>query len=299
MSVITHLRAIAVAAVEPSTLVAFYHETWGLQPLDSSSDPQREISFRANGAEHHVLTLTQGDGHSLDLISLGAASRQDVDQLADTLRRANVAIARGPGPRESLGGGYAVTFRDPEGRLVEVSADVAEAEPIGSPAQGPDRLSHIVLNSVNVRESVEFYTSLLGFEISDWYENDQMVFLRCNSRHHCIVFAPGKWTSLNHVAFEVASADEVMKALGRLRKAGVETIWGPGRHGPGGNVFCYFQDPAGNVIEYTAELLEIDAEWQPHAWERNADNADVWGTSGGITPAVIAAMANPPVGERR
>ena len=48
-----------------------------------------------------------------------------------------------------------------------------------------------------------------------------------------------------------------MRALGRMRRAGHDTIWGPGRHGPGGNVFCYFIDPAGNVIEYTAELIEL------------------------------------------
>jgi len=278
----------------------FYQNTWGLQPADAGTDqpPEPPINLRANGAEHHVLTLTRGDGHSLDLISMGAASAEHIDLLAETLRQANVTIVGGPGPRLLPGGGYAVTYRDPEGRTVEVSADLDEVESVSPSASGPDRLSHIVLNSVNVKETVEFYTSVLGFEISDWYENDQMVFLRCNSTHHCIVFVPGKWTSLNHVAFEVASVDEVMKALGRLRKAGVETVWGPGRHGPGGTAFCYFVDPAGNVIEYTAELLEVDAGWEPHAWERNAANADLWGTSGGITPEVIAAMANPPAGER-
>ena len=155
-----------------------------------------------------------------------------------------------------------------------------------------------MLNSVDMGASKSFYTDVLGFQVSDWYENDQMVFLRCNEMHHCIVLTPGRWTSLNHVAFEVASGDEVMRALGRMRRAGYDSMWGPGRHGPGGNVFCYFVDPAGNVIEYTAELLRLDDAWQAKSWVRNAENADVWGTSGGITPEVIAAMANPPASAR-
>ena len=201
----------------------------------------------------------------------------------------------GPGQRQAPGGGYATQFRDPEGRLIEVSAEVAEHVTETARPFGLDRLSHIVLNSVDIPASKDFYTGLLGFQISDCYENDQMVFLRCNNLHHCIALAPGRWTSVNHVAFEVASADEAMKALGRLRKAGYDTIWVPGRHGPGGNVFCYFTDPVGNVIEYTAELLEVDENWQPHSWACTQENADVWGTSGGSTPEVIRAMSNPPM----
>jgi catechol 2,3-dioxygenase-like lactoylglutathione lyase family enzyme len=178
--------------------------------------------------------------------------------------------------------------------LIEVSATVPEHTEHAARSFGPDRLSHIVLNSVDLPSAKEFYTTVLGFTVSDTYENDLMVFLRCNSLHHCVVLAPGEWTSLNHVAFEVRDTDEVMRALGRLRKAGFDTIWGPGRHGPGGNVFCYFLDPAANVIEYTAELVEVGDDWAAKEWPRTQENADVWGTSGGITAEVARAMANPP-----
>lgn len=291
---ITHLRSVAVSATDPDKLRPFYEDLWGLETVDVTGEGS--ILLRANGAEHHVLSLVPGPGHRMEGIGLGATSAAYVDELAAALTAAGVGAVRGPGPRAAeIGGGYGVTFLDPEGRLVEVSADVATHEAIAPGTRpGPDRLSHIVLNSVSLPASVDFYTSLLGFKISDSYENDLMVFLRCNQLHHCLVLAPGEWTSLNHVAFEVASADEVMKALGRMRKAGVDTVWGPGRHGPGGNVFCYFVDPVGNVIEYTAELLELDDAWQPQVWRRTPENADVWGTSGGITPEVIAAMSNPP-----
>lgn len=293
---ITHLRAVAISATDPAQLLPFYRDTWGLSLVGQADGGA--LLLRANGSEHHVLRLVPGDGHSLEGIELGADSAAYVDELADRLRGLGVRMLAGPGLRDpATGGGYGVTFADPEGRTVEVSHGLAEHDVLPHDI-GPDRLSHIVLNSTALHTSRDFYVDVLGFAISDTYERELMIFLRCNALHHCVVLQPGEWTSLNHVAFEVESGDEVMKALGRMRKAGYDTIWGPGRHGPGGNVFCYFTDPVGNVIEYTAELLELDESWQPHEWARTPENADVWGTGGGITPEVIAALSNPPASAR-
>ncbi len=296
MTLITHLRSVAITAQDPTALLPFYEQTWGLQRVADTADGA--IQLRARGREHHVFTLAPGDGHSLKLISLAASSSAAVDSIVARARAAGAEVEQDPAPSTAPGGGYRAVVRDPEGRRLEISADVVEHDGPTAREFGPDRLSHIVLNSTDLAASKDFYQQVLGFRISDWYENDQMVFLSCNELHHCVVLAPGRWTSLNHVAFEVASTDEVMRALGRMRKAGFDTIWGPGRHGPGGNVFCYFVDPVGNVIEYTAELLHLADDWQPHSWVRNQENADVWGTSGGIGPEVIAAMANPPAGAR-
>ena len=294
MALVTHLSSIDISVEDPSALLEFYESTWGLRKIATTESG--EILLRAAGAEHHVLTLVPGGDHSLKRIGLGAAGREAVDHLASRLKEAGVPIISGPAERDAiLGGGYGITFLDPEGRRIEVAAEAATHREMKE-TPGPDRLSHIVLNSVNLAASKDFYVDVLGFRVSDYYEHDQMIFLSCNTVHHCIVLAPGEWTSLNHVAFEVESADEVMHSLGRMRKAGFDTIWGPGRHGPGGNVFCYFVDPAGNVIEYTAELLEIGDDWEPQVWARTPENADVWGTSGGITPEVIRAMSNPPAG---
>ena len=291
---ITHLRSIGISATNPEGLLPFYEQTWGLTTVARREDGS--ILLRANGAEHHVLSLVPGSGHTLEGICLGASTVLYVDELAERLRGHGIEVVAGPGPRDAeTGGGYGVTFRDPEGRLVEVSYGLTDYDVLDQD-MGPDRLSHIVLNSVSVPATRSFYVDVLGFMVSDTYEQDLMIFLRCNELHHCVVLSPAEWTSLNHVAFEVASTDDVMKSLGRMRKAGFDTIWGPGRHGPGGNVFCYFADPVGNVIEYTADLIEVGDDWEPQVWERNQQNADVWGTSGGITPEVVAAMANRPGG---
>lgn len=43
-------------------------------------------------------------------------------------------------------------------------------------------------------------------------------------------------------------------------RAGVEKVWGPGRHYAGDNTFSYFLDKAGNTVEYTTELELVDED---------------------------------------
>lgn len=78
-----------------------------------------------------------------------------------------------------------------------------------------------------------------------------------------------------------------MRSVGRMRKAGLDPIWGPGRHGPGGNVFTYFADPNGYVVEFTTDQFKVDDNWKPKEWARTVENADVWGAAGGPTELVL------------
>jgi hypothetical protein len=105
-----------------------------------------------------------------------------------------------------------------------------------------------------------------------------MCFLRCNTVHHCLAFLPGP-VSFNHAAFEMRGLDEMMRGVGRLLKESVVLGWGPGRHTAGNNTFSYFKTPAGNVLEYTAEVERIDeATWQATVYPPSPTITDQWGT---------------------
>ena len=93
------------------------------------------------------------------------------------------------------------------------------------------KLGHVVLNVRDVERSARFYTEVLGFEISDVYPEEMvrggMVFLRCNPDHHGIALvgsmkAEAANIELNHIAFEVATVDEVIRARDHLRRHGVK-----------------------------------------------------------------------------
>ena len=60
MAGITHLRSIAISAEDPSSLLPFYEQTWGLERVAETD--AGTIMLRARGAEHHVLQPGPGTG---------------------------------------------------------------------------------------------------------------------------------------------------------------------------------------------------------------------------------------------
>ncbi|WP_394846891.1 VOC family protein [Pendulispora brunnea] len=288
----THLRGVLLEAPDLTTAKVFYEDAWGLESLRSKE--AAALYFRGRGDEPWIFGLTSGPRRRLRRLRLGLATREHVDLAYAELQHAGVTVVSPPVMLPGPGEYYGLLFKDPDGQLVELSATQKTAGPGWIAKYLPERMSHVVLNSPNARDTARFYVDILGFAVSDWYERDAIIFLRCNQDHHCIGLSQCEQASLNHVAFLVDDQGAVLHAGARAGKRGAKSIWGPGRHGPGGNVFDYFEDPSGFVVEYTAELIQIppDTPWSAREWERTSANANVWGT-GGPTPRALELMAGP------
>jgi catechol 2,3-dioxygenase-like lactoylglutathione lyase family enzyme len=119
------------------------------------------------------------------------------------------------------------------------------------------KLGHVVLNVRDVERSARFYTQVLGFKVSDVYRDEMvpggMVFRRCNPAHHGRALvgsmeAEAANVELNHIAFEVATLDEVIRARDHLRRHGV-TIDFAGRRRAGCQLAVEFRDPDNHRLE--------------------------------------------------
>lgn len=287
------LRSVSLKVQELTPTRDFYNEVWGLSAVEDDEDTSW---LRGTGQEHHILRLEQGEQNALGSISFALGTPQEVDQAAKKLEALGIPLFREPGLLDDAGGGYGLALVDPEGRLVELKAEVyavASQEPAGRRAV-PRKIAHVVLNTVDIDRATDFYTQVLGMRISDWSEH-QMAFLRCNSEHHVIAFNQAPWAAVNHVAYEMQSIDHFMRGIGSLKSHGIAPQWGPGRHGPGDNTFSYFTDPAGLVCEYTSDVAQIDEDnWLCRTWKRTPELSDQWGTAGPPTVAVRTAMAGIP-----
>jgi catechol 2,3-dioxygenase-like lactoylglutathione lyase family enzyme len=282
------LRSVTLATPQLSEAVDFYRETWGLYLVEHDADA---AWLRATGSQHHVLGLRLADRSGLVNISFAVADRREVDAAARSLERLGIPLVVEPMANKEPGGGYILRFADPEGRLLEISAETEALPAMDLSGAVPMGVTHIVLNTVDIDAAADFYVSVLGLRVSDWSEH-QMVFLRCNSYHHCIAFNQGAWASVHHVAYELPSLDAFMRALGRLRHHRVVPAWGPGRHGPGNNTFVYVEDPSGMICEYTSEVQQIDeTTWLPRVWKRTPEDSDLWGTAGPPSQHVRKCMA--------
>jgi catechol 2,3-dioxygenase-like lactoylglutathione lyase family enzyme len=140
------------------------------------------------------------------------------------------------------------------------------------------KIGHVVLNVSDLEAAVDFYTAVLGLQVSDRYPTSMvpggMVFLRCNTDHHGVALVGGasklERSSLNHFAFEVGSPDEVFRARTWLQKHGVPIVF-EGRRRAGCQIAVEFQDPDGNNLEIYWGLDQIGtgghvrpaSEWRP------------------------------------
>jgi len=140
------------------------------------------------------------------------------------------------------------------------------------------KLGHVVLNVRDVERSARFYTEALGFEISDVYPEEMvpggMVFLRCNPDHHGVALVGSLQvqagnTDLNHLAFEVATLDEVVRAHRHLRRHGVQIDFA-GRRRAGCQIAVEFRDLDNHRLEIYWGIDQIGSDGQvrpPSEWK--------------------------------
>jgi catechol 2,3-dioxygenase len=301
---VTGLRGIELGVTNLDRAVAFYQCVWGLDPVIADNDT---IHLRANGAEHHIVTLRERPKASMLGVHFSAPDRHAVDALHEKATAFGATVTTAPGElSRSAGGGYGFQFRTPEGHVLNISSDVAKHANVVADRSKPTKLSHVVLNSAKIEEQTNFFIDLLGFRLSD--STDMMDFVRCTSDHHSIAMSRGDGPSLNHMAYEVASMDGLMRGAGRLKGSGFNIEWGVGRHGPGDNVFTYFVEPNGFVVEYTTEVQQIDeAFYEPHDpkyWREFPLRPCRWGMAGHPSNRLKAAfggdisVADPEDGKR-
>src|SRR5437879_1290374 len=233
---ITHIRHVGLFTPNLEEHARFYSDIWGLERVSGTADA---VFLRGSSPEHFILSLHQGKAPGLHHIAYAMSSDDAVRRMASLLERAGVRIVEEPHYFNEPGGGYGLRFIDPEGRCIEVSSGVSpHANGWQSKVVEPRSICHIVVNTADIERITTFYTQVLGFRISDW-SGQQMAFLRTDSKHHNIAFNAAPHASVNHIAYLVSGIDELMRGISNLRKYGIESAWGPGRHGPGNNIFCY------------------------------------------------------------
>lgn len=162
-----------------------------------------------------------------------------------------------------------VRATDPGGLALEFfHGPILDHEPFVSPTglsgfvTGAQGLGHIVLGTTDVDVSVDFYTRVLGFRVSDYWRpgDEDVVFLRCNSRHHSLALVPASEPALYHFMVEARTLDDVGATLDRHRDSGRPISMSLGRHTNDHMVSFYGQTPSGFDVEFGFGGRHVDEQ---------------------------------------
>jgi catechol 2,3-dioxygenase len=292
--IVSSLRSAEIGVPNLAEAESFYTSVWGLTVVARTAT---SVYLRGTGADHHVLSLHSSGTAEMRMVTLRASSADALDEIVSRTPQHGGTVLSVRAPVEEPGGGEAVVLRDPQGRIIRVVCGDFRHPTLPNHRDQPIRLAHVVLNSVNVAMAQPFYENVLGFKLSD--RTRMMAFIRIpqpegkQGDHHSIALADADNNCLNHIAFVMPTLESVMRGGGRMRDAGFAIEWGPGRHGPGDNAFNYFVGPAGFVIEYTAEVEQVDdsyAAGTPEDWTWPTGRVDQWGISPPPTARVKEAQ---------
>lgn len=282
------IRSIELETPDRSTAVRFLKDAWGLLQIDA-----REGTTYLRGTEDlpYIVSVAEARAPGVAAVTF-CGTREEIDRIRTRASAAGVPTGRMRALDEP-GGGSGFLLEGPEGQAFRFVAQSETAEKLPPDRDRPLQITHVVINARDREVCTRFLVDVLGFRLSD--RTRFMNFLRCDSVHHSIAFAQSHISSLNHVAFEMRDLDAVMRGIGRLRDAGFPTVWGPGRHGPGNNVFAYFVTPFGAVVEYTSEVQRVGEDYKvggPEDWKWPANRADHWGVSTRDSAAMSDAEKN-------
>ncbi|MBD2839781.1 VOC family protein [Pseudomonas sp. JM0905a] len=239
---------------------------------------EHRIYLRGTGPLPYVYIAERAESSGLSVIAFA------VESLDDLQTAARFPGASGIQPLEHPGGGYRVTLHDPSGRRIDLvhgieavgalpqraalTLNSAEEKRRFGDVQRPGkgaaqvmRLGHVAIGVTDMVRMLRWYRSILGMLPSDLIvEGDDgncpaAAFLRLNrgatwTDHHTIaLFQAGK-DVVHHASFEVQDFDAQCLGHQWMTEQGWRPFWGVGRHVLGSQIFDYWRDPSGNLIEH-------------------------------------------------
>lgn len=281
---------------------------FGLKVAETRPD---EVFLKGYGTEPFVYICRSAPS---SISSFGGAayvvsSREELQRAADLPGATRIARLDAPG------GGEIVSLTDPAGHSVHLVYGQEEKleEPLGleklvvnyedekprvgkfqrfEPGPAPVyRWGHYGVTypeEVGYERMFAWYTEVIGLAPSDFVQRDGRpvtCFFHIDrekefSDHHSFFFKPvkpGQEPGVAHAAFEVHDFDVQQLGHNYLESRGYQLCWGVGRHVLGSQVFDYWFDTSGFMVEHYADGDLVNRETPIATVQAGPKALSVWG----------------------
>ena len=262
------LHHLCRASPEPERLARFYGELLGDKVEQLGKD------WLVSGPGRRLI-VARGEKAAVPYFALVVSN---ANQLQACRRELEKKIRIEPSSSPLLGAD-AFAVADPDGRRVVLG----HADRDGSGGAG--RLQHFVCASTRLEAMLEFYRDVLGLQESDRVLEDKAdkalaaVFLRSDPEHHSFAAFRAPESRADHHCYETRSWNDIRDWGDRMASLRVPLWWGPGRHGPGNNLFFMIEDPEGHKVEFSAELERLPEGAPFRTWPHEQRTLNLWGSA--------------------
>ncbi|PKX90214.1 putative MFS transporter [Aspergillus novofumigatus IBT 16806] len=266
-----------------------------------------EVWYRGYGTDQYVYYARRGPKKQF----LGGTF--EVESYHDLERAANLPTGSAIQElKDAPGGGFMVTVKDPEGFPINLVYGQSPAAPGEYPPKlvvnyesdkprvrhfqrfvpGPaavHKLGHFGLCVQNFQEMVTFYTTTFNLVPSDFLyvekdgnKKNVALFAHIDRGadyvdHHSFFMSTNPTSHVHHCSFEVHDFDTQNLGHQWLAKKGYESVWGVGRHILGSQLFDYWWDTTGNMIEHYADGDLVNEETPVGYGPAGDESLAVWG----------------------
>jgi len=258
------------ASDKPDTLVAFYRDAIAMTAHEIGDG-----SWLLQGPQRRIL-IAAGEPGGQPLNAFRLQSREQLAALRTWLAARGIESLPNATPLFIEG----LAVRDPDGRLAAFGLNDPRFE---APAAStlPGRLQHVVVATDRLDRLIAFYERGLGFVASDHvYEEgvgNTATFLRSDPEHHSFAAFRAPAVRPDHHSYETTCWNDIRDWADHMGRQNIKLWWGPGRHGPGNNLFFMVEDPEGYKVELSAELEIMPRDMAARSWKHEQRTLNLWG----------------------
>lgn len=260
-----------LASKAPQQQVDFYRRL-----LDMNCLAQADGSWLLQGPQRAML-ISPADHSGLLAAAYDLGSQARLSELRTRLVSKGCSVEALDSPLLEAG---AFQIRDPQGRQTVFGVSLGA---VATDRKGmPGRLQHVVFQTTELEAMIDFYVNTVGFTVSDNVVDEQSsqlttCFLRSDDEHHSLAFFRGSKNEWDHHCYETNEWNDIRDWGDRFAKERITLFFGPGRHGPGNNLFFMVVDADRNRLEFSAELEITEASRAPGVWPQEEYTLNSWG----------------------
>ena len=263
------LNHLEIESRDPKRLAEFYSNV-----MDMKINMLTKKKFLCEGPGRKIIIKT-GKNNTLGYAGMVCKNEENLERYKEFLKINKCEINDFVSDFYQSG---SFSLQDPDNNMICFGIQKKENNNFTKGIYAP--LQHLTFASKDVERFQNFYQRKLGFQVTDRVIKSTGELATCfttsNHEHHTIACFKSSKNGMDHHSYEAGEWNNIKTWCDHFAQNNVKLMWGPGRHGPGNNLFVFIEDIDGNWIEISAELETVIGR-PPKNWPQEERTLNLWG----------------------